>query len=58
MSDMSDDELLATRLFNGAMNIDDLLNYWRLNYDIPLFEIDKVRGYIKSLESEVIKRHD
>lgn len=57
MSDMSDDELLATRLENGAMSIDNLLNYWRLNYDIPLFEIDKVRGYIKSLEREV-KKHD
>ena len=55
MSDMDEDELLATRLENGAMNIYDLLNYWRLTYEIPLFEIDKVRGYIKKLESEVLK---
>ena len=55
MSDMSDDELLATKLLYGAMNIDDLLNYWRLNYDIPLFEIDRVRNYIKELEKGVNK---
>lgn len=56
MSEMSDEELLATKLYNGAMKIDDLLNYWRLTYEIPLFEIDKVREYIKKLESEVLKK--
>ena len=56
MSEMDDDELLSTRLYNGSYKIDDLLNYWRLTYEIPLFEIDKVREYIKELEREVKKK--
>lgn len=52
MGDYDEDELLATKLENGAMNIDDLLAYWHTNYDIPLFEIDKVREYINKLKKE------
>lgn len=43
MGDYDKDELLATRLDNGAMTVDNLLNYWHLAYEIPLFEIDKVK---------------
>ena len=57
MSDMSDDELLVTRLDNGAMTVDNLLNYWHLEYEIPLFEIDKVKDYINLLKKEC-KKYD
>lgn len=52
MSEMEDDELLATRLDNGCMTIMNLLDYWRINYDIPLYEIDTVKNYIRGLENE------
>ena len=52
MGDYDEDELLATKLENGAMKIDDLLAYWHINYEIPLFEIDKVREYINKLKKE------
>lgn len=52
MSDLDDEELLATKLENGAMTVDNLLNYWHLAYEIPLFEIDKVKDYINLLKKE------
>lgn len=52
MSDLDDEEILATRLDNGAMTVDNLLNYWHLAYEIPLFEIDKVKDYINLLKKE------
>lgn len=52
MSDLDDEELLATKLENGAMKVHDLLDYWHLVYDIPMFEIDKVRDYINLLKKE------
>lgn len=52
MSDLDDEELLATKLENGAMKVHDLLNYWHLVYDVPMFEIDKVRDYINLLKKE------
>ena len=52
MSDLDDEELLATKLDNGAMTVDNLLNYWHLAYEIPLFEIDKVKDYINLLKKE------
>lgn len=53
MGDYDEDELLATKLKNGAMKIDDLLSYWHIEYEIPLFEIDKVRDYINLLKKEI-----
>ena len=50
MSDLDDEELLATKLDNGAMTVENLLNYWHLAYEIPLFEIDKVKDYINLLK--------
>ena len=52
MSEMDEDELLATRLDNGAMTVGNLLNYWHIEYEIPLFEIDKVKEYIDLLKKE------
>ena len=51
--DLDDDELLATRLDTGAMTVENLLNYWHINYEIPLFEIDKVKDYINLLKREI-----
>ena len=56
MSDLDDEELLATKLDNGAMTVDNLLNYWHLAYGIPLFEIDKVKDYINLLKKEREKK--
>lgn len=50
MSDLDDEELLATKLENGAMTIDNLLSYWHIVYEILLFEIDKVKDYINLLK--------
>ena len=50
--DLDDEELLFTRLDTGAMTVDKLLNYWHLEYEIPLFEIDKVKDYINLLRKE------
>ena len=50
--DLDDTELLATKIDNGAMTVDNLLNYWHLEYEIPLFEIDKVKDYINLLKRE------
>lgn len=52
MSDLDDDELMATRLDNGSTTIFDLLNHWKYVYEIPVYEIDKVKNYIKELEEK------
>lgn len=52
MSEMSEEELRATKLDNGSMSIENLLDYWRNIYEIPLFEIDAVKNYIKKLEGK------
>lgn len=50
--DMEDDELRFTKIDNGSMTVYNLLDYWRINYEIPLYEIDTVKDYIKRLENE------
>ena len=50
--DLDNTELLATKISNGAMTVENLLNYWHLEYEIPLFEIDKVKDYINLLRKE------
>lgn len=52
MSEMEEDELIATKLDNKSMTIINLLDYWHMVYEIPLFEIDKVKNYIKELEEK------
>lgn len=60
--DLDDEDLKATRIENGAekttgVKIRNLLNYWKINYGIPLFEIDKVVDYISKLEKMVGDKH-
>lgn len=52
MSDLDDDEIMATRLDNGSTTIFNLLDHWRYIYEIPAYEIDKVKKYIEELEEK------
>ena len=52
MSEMEDDELFMTKVDNGSMTVLNILDYWRIQYDIPLYEIDTVKNYIRGLENE------
>lgn len=60
--DLTDEELKATRIDNGAektrgKKVRELLNYWKMYYGIPLYEIDKVTNYIEALEKNIGKNH-
>lgn len=52
MSDQIDEEIIFTKLNNGSMTVLNILDYWRIQYDIPLYEIDTVKNYIRGLENE------
>lgn len=52
MSEMEEDELKATKLFYGCYTVYDMLENWRQNYEIPIYEIDFVKDYIRSLEGK------
>lgn len=50
MSEMSNEELTATRLDNGSLKLNNLLDQWRLEYEIPLYEIDYIKDSYKRKE--------
>ena len=52
MSDMEEDELKMTKLFYGSITVYDLLEQWKQEYEIPLYEVDFVKDYIRGLENE------
>lgn len=52
MSDTDEDETKATKIFYNCYTVDDMLNDWKINYNIPIYEIDFVRDYIRGLENE------
>ena len=50
MSDLDEDELEATKKLYKKKSIEEglmLLKYWKEIYDIPLYEIDKIKNLIK-----------
>lgn len=52
MSDFSEDELVATKLENGSMNIYNLLDYWYMKYGIKKYEIEFAKEFIMKLEGK------
>lgn len=53
MSDQIDEEIIATKLDNGSMTIDQLLDFWLMKYNIPEWQIEYVK---KELENGQKKR--
>lgn len=54
MSDLDEDELEATKKLYKKKSIEEglmLLKYWKEIYDIPLYEIDKIKNLIKEQEN-------
>lgn len=47
MSDQNDEEIIATKLDNGSMTVNDLLQHWEMKYGIPSWQIDYVKEKIK-----------
>lgn len=53
MSDQIDEEIIATKLDNGSMTTNQLLDFWLMKYNIPEWQIDYVK---KELENGQKKR--
>lgn len=53
MSDQTDEEIIFTKLNNGSMTIDQLLDFWFIKYNISKWQIDYVK---KELENGQKKR--
>lgn len=47
MSDIEEEELISTKLNNGTMTTNQLLDYWFIKYNIPKWQIDHVRSKLK-----------
>ena len=51
MSDMGEDETKATQLMYGCITAQSLIDQWKQEYEIPSYEIDFVKDYIRGLEN-------
>lgn len=47
MSYLEEEDLISTKLHNGSMTTEDLLDYWYIKYNIPKWQIDYVKGELK-----------
>lgn len=47
MSDLDIDELISTKLHNGSMNYENLLDYWYIKYNIPVYQIEFIKNIIR-----------
>lgn len=52
MSDLSDEEIIYTKLDNGSMTVFDLLDYWYIKYGIKKYQIDIVKKYILEVTND------
>lgn len=52
MSDLSEEEIIYTKLDNGSMTIFDLLDYWYIKYGIQKYQIDIVKNYISEVTND------
>lgn len=50
--DLSEDELIMTKLDNKSMSIYQLLNHWHIKYGVPQTQIKYAKEYIKKLEGK------
>lgn len=52
MSDLNIDELIATKLNNGSMSGENLLDYWYIKYNIPVYQINYIKDMIRGVKHE------
>lgn len=55
MSEMKDDEIVATKLNNGSMSIYGLLDYWYMKYGIDEYQKEVAEKYIMKLEGKELE---
>lgn len=48
MSCLDDEEIIATKLDNGSMTTDQLLDFWFIKYNIPKWQIDYVKKELRN----------
>lgn len=47
MSDLDIEELISTKLNNGSMTFENLLDYWYIKYNIPVYQINYIKDMIR-----------
>lgn len=50
--DLSDNDLVNTKLDNGTMSIYGLIDYWYMKFGIEEYQRDYAKEYIKNLEEK------
>lgn len=44
---IDEDELIATKLNNGSMSGENLLDYWYIKYNIPSYQLNYIKEIIR-----------